>query len=84
MAVSRTTVSVEGSTGRDGTIRVPLTLARMFATEGEEIEIVLFSDGHLEMDVPGGRCDPPSPDPAGRIQMSTEEFLRMLESEHDA
>jgi hypothetical protein len=66
----------------DGSLRIPATLARMFALEGEEVHIRLFSDGHIEIDHPTGRHGPPAaPRPGSRIFMSTEEFLEALEND---
>jgi hypothetical protein len=58
----------------DGTLRIPATLARMFAFEGDEVSVRLFSDGHIEMDSPGGRHKPIE-------RMTDEEFECMLQSE---
>ena len=58
----------------DGTLRLPATFARMFALEGEEVSATLFSDGHIEMDAPGGRHMPIE-------SMSDEDFERMLQGE---
>ena len=65
----------------DGTLRLPATFARMFALEGEEVSATLFSDGHIEMDAPGGRQDPTSAEPGSKIYWSDEEFIAALESD---
>ena len=63
----------------DGSLRIPATLARMFALEGEEVQIRLFSDGHIEIDGPNGRHGPtPSLRPGSRVYMSADEFAKAL------
>lgn len=55
----------------------------MFAEGGEEIDVVLFSDGHIEVDTEHGRWDPPSRKPGSRVYLSSEEFLAALDEQSD-
>lgn len=52
----------------------------MFAPEGECFTAVLFSDGHIEMEPPGGRVGPLKSEPGSRFYASDEEFLDSLRS----
>jgi hypothetical protein len=53
----------------------------MFALEGEEVGITLFSDGHIEIEPPDGRPGVPSQSELrGRIYQSDEEFFAALKN----
>jgi len=64
----------------DGSIRIPVQIARMLADPGDEVTVAFFSDGHIEVVGEAGRVPLPASTGASRVHQSSEEFIAALES----
>lgn len=73
--VLRQTVAVQ----KDGSIRIPASLVRMIAEEGEKVSVTFFSDSHVEVEGEAGRTATPPLTPGARLYDSDEEFIAALE-----